>query len=191
MDEPLGPHARPLFLLPSPWLTAEYRSPARIPPLHSPIPSHAVGCESTITRKSPAGARPDAQAWAKLHRSFQATEGGEANDAANYLTGGFNTRIAVPQPNSLELGAVWSRIKSCAIKDVFLSTGLRSGLDEEDMEDLGLMTGHAYSVLQCYEVLRPPSYPLLPGLHGPSSAGCHHTLQPQRNEQIREIFQRP
>ncbi len=61
---------------------------------------------------------------------------------------------------------MWARIRGCTIKDVFLSTGLRSGLDEEDMEDLGLMTGHAYSVLQCYEVprrrLSPRSYPAHP-----------------------------
>jgi hypothetical protein len=49
---------------------------------------------------------------------------------------------------------VWSRVKSSAVRDVFLSTALRSGLDEDDMEELGLMTGHAYSLLQCYEVLR-------------------------------------
>jgi hypothetical protein len=103
--------------------------------------------------------RRAAQAWAKLHRSFQATEGGEANDAANYLTGGFNTRIDVPPPSSPELGAAWARIARCAVKDVFLSTGLRSGLDEDDMEDLGLMTGHAYSLLQCYEVPPPPPLP--------------------------------
>mmetsp|Transcript_27927 Transcript_27927/g.44895 ORF Transcript_27927/g.44895 Transcript_27927/m.44895 type:complete len:816 (+) Transcript_27927:47-2494(+) len=88
------------------------------------------------------------KAWAKLHLSYEATAGGLTQDAASYLSGG------VIKTEALERGSdndeAWrSCVKSLNPADgnsfAFLSCAVRA---EEDPSELGLITGHAYSILK-------------------------------------------
>jgi len=88
------------------------------------------------------------KAWAKLHLSYEATAGGLTDDAASYLSGGVlkSLKLARGDDNS----DVWVEcMESLNPTDgnsfTFLSCAVRG---DEDPSDLGLITGHAYSILK-------------------------------------------
>jgi len=88
------------------------------------------------------------KAWAKLHLSYEATAGGLTQDAASYLSGG------VIKTEALERGSdndeAWRTCREIlnpadGQSFAFLSCAVRA---DEDPSELGLITGHAYSMLK-------------------------------------------
>jgi len=91
------------------------------------------------------------KAWAKLHLSYEATAGGLAEDATSYLTGGIITNVVLEGGN--DNSDAWNVCyKALNPEDgnafAFLSCAVRS---EEDASHVGLITGHAYSVLKLHQ----------------------------------------
>ena len=88
------------------------------------------------------------KAWAKLHLSYEATAGGLTHDACSYLSGGLTS------VRDLERGSdntdIWDECVALTAADggdtfAFLSCAVR---DDGDPSHLGLITGHAYSILR-------------------------------------------
>lgn len=125
------------------------------------------------------------KAFAKLHGSWEAigANGGSPEDALSYLTG---APLAVPSPAATLLrgatpehvDAAWLQLKDL-IKDPddvdekvgFVSASLKRSLTDQQVTASGLVTGHAYSVLACFEaraergqILRDGSAASGPGL---------------------------
>jgi calpain-15 len=88
------------------------------------------------------------KARAKLHSSYEATAGGNTADTASYLSGG--TLRSVDLSNDDGADKEWERLVAVLNPDdkkaacAFLSCAVRGG---QDASDRGLITGHAYSVL--------------------------------------------
>jgi hypothetical protein len=88
------------------------------------------------------------KAWAKLNLSYEATAGGLTQDAASYLSGGLTKCLDLERGD--ENDAVWAECKSILNPPTgksfaFLSCAVRP---DEDPSNLGLITGHAYSILK-------------------------------------------
>mmetsp|Transcript_12336 Transcript_12336/g.29802 ORF Transcript_12336/g.29802 Transcript_12336/m.29802 type:complete len:591 (-) Transcript_12336:78-1850(-) len=87
------------------------------------------------------------KAWAKLHLSYEATAGGHTGDTHNYLTGGSVTTYKFEdEGNGVE--KVWAvMVNNLRDQNIYVSA---SGVidAEGSAKDMGLVTGHAYSVLK-------------------------------------------
>eukprot|EP01043_Picozoa_sp_COSAG02_P051589 COSAG02_NODE_5450_length_4310_cov_2.774638_5_plen_258_part_00 len=86
------------------------------------------------------------KAYAKLVRSYYATSEGECSDALNYLTGGVVSRVTSESPEE-----AWTALKSTIAAGAFASTSCKSSIDAETLQSVGLLHGHAYSLLQTFE----------------------------------------
>ena len=84
--------------------------------------------------------------------SFESTAGGQTDDAQQYLTGGATTKFALGKDSEEE----WQKLVAlCVEKEhslAYLSSHLRRNQSESLLERLGLISGHAYSVLGAMEV---------------------------------------
>lgn len=97
------------------------------------------------------------KAWAKLHGSYQATEGGWTEDALNYLTAGKTFNFNFDENKAVAWDGLVDLVKRGQENEefmAFLSSTVRSELsgDMEALEEKGLCTGHAYSVLDAVEL---------------------------------------
>ena len=94
------------------------------------------------------------KAWAKLHGSYEATAGGWTDDAMNYLTGGvcrtidFHSEEAEANDCKAEFAELVELTDDQGDFPVFLSATLNNDANKEEMERDGLITGHAYSVME-------------------------------------------
>lgn len=94
------------------------------------------------------------KAWAKLHGSYEATAGGWTDDAMNYLTGGvcrtidFHSEAAEANDCKAEFADLVELTDDQGDFPVFLSATLNNDANREEMEQSGLITGHAYSVME-------------------------------------------
>ena len=89
------------------------------------------------------------KAWAKLHLSYESTAGGDTADATNYLTGGLITRMEIEEGTA---GRCWDELfpvlNPTENNDLaFCSSNTRYDADPETLQSLGLISGHAYSIL--------------------------------------------
>lgn len=90
------------------------------------------------------------KAYAKLHGSFEALEGGVVQDALVDLTGGAGEEIDMTTPQAqLDLGSgkLWSQMLRFKEEGFLLGAGSPSGSDAQVSAN-GIVQGHAYSVLQ-------------------------------------------
>ncbi|EKX32896.1 hypothetical protein GUITHDRAFT_120920 [Guillardia theta CCMP2712] len=93
------------------------------------------------------------KAWAKLHLSYEATAGGLTADTTNYLTGGTVQSISLDEPDkawSIAFAALYPD-ESGKDNSCFLSCSVRSDAPGNP-QSMGLVDGHAYSVLKMAEV---------------------------------------
>jgi len=90
------------------------------------------------------------KAWAKLHMSYESTAGGDTADASNYLTGGLITKMEIEEGISNrcwdELNAVLNPVDPEHL--AFCSCNTRYDVDPTSLANTGLISGHAYSILQ-------------------------------------------
>ncbi|BFI07497.1 calpain-type cysteine protease DEK1 [Marchantia polymorpha subsp. ruderalis] len=92
------------------------------------------------------------KAYAKLHGSYEALEGGVVQDALVDLTGGAGEEIDLTQ-SQLELasGRLWSQMLRFKQEGFLLGAGSPSGSDTH-VSSSGIVQGHAYALLQIREV---------------------------------------
>ncbi|KAL6506586.1 Calpain-type cysteine protease dek1 [Orobanche gracilis] len=94
------------------------------------------------------------KAYAKLHGSYEALEGGLVQDALVDLTGGAGEEIDMRSAQSqidLASGRLWSQILRFKQEGFLLGAGSPSGSDVH-VSSCGIVQGHAYSILQVRDV---------------------------------------
>uniref|UniRef100_M8C6S9 Protein DEFECTIVE KERNEL 1 n=1 Tax=Aegilops tauschii TaxID=37682 RepID=M8C6S9_AEGTA len=94
------------------------------------------------------------KAYAKLHGSYEALEGGLVQDALVDLTGGAGEEIDMRSPQAqidLASGRLWSQLLHFNQEGFLLGAGSPSGSDAH-ISSSGIVQGHAYSILQIREV---------------------------------------
>ena len=92
------------------------------------------------------------KAYAKLHGSYEALEGGLVQDALVDLTGGAGEEIDMRSPQAqidLASGRLWSQLLRFKQEGFLLGAGSPSGSDVH-VSSSGIVQGHAYSLLQVY-----------------------------------------
>ncbi len=101
------------------------------------------------------------KAYAKLHGSYEALEGGVVQDALVDLTGGAGEEIDMFHESSqldLVSGRLWFQLQRFKQEGFLLGAGSPSGSDVH-VSSSGIVQGHGYSLLQVRIVCL---YPLLP-----------------------------
>jgi len=83
------------------------------------------------------------KAYAKLHGTYQRLSGGWTADGFVDLTGGISERLEFHEDKSINL---WSIMNNC-MKEQWLMGCSAAGGTEQD-SGMGILTGHAYSILQ-------------------------------------------
>ncbi|RDX80632.1 Calpain-type cysteine protease DEK1, partial [Mucuna pruriens] len=94
------------------------------------------------------------KAYAKLHGSYEALEGGLVQDALVDLTGGAGEEIDMRSGEAqidLASGRLWSQLLRFKQEGFLLGAGSPSGSDVH-ISSSGIVQGHAYSILQVREV---------------------------------------
>ncbi|CAN0887743.1 Calpain-type cysteine protease DEK1 [Linum grandiflorum] len=94
------------------------------------------------------------KAYAKLHGSYEALEGGLVQDALVDLTGGAGEEIDMRSAQAqidLASGRLWSQLLRFKQEGFLLGAGSPSGSDAH-ISSSGIVQGHAYSLLQVREV---------------------------------------
>ncbi|GAB2286981.1 Calpain-type cysteine protease dek1 [Dionaea muscipula] len=94
------------------------------------------------------------KAYAKLHGSYEALEGGLVQDALVDLTGGAGEEIDLRGAQAhidLASGRLWSQLLRFKQEGFLLGAGSPSGSDVH-ISSSGIVQGHAYSILQVREV---------------------------------------
>ncbi|XP_057954854.1 calpain-type cysteine protease DEK1 [Malania oleifera] len=94
------------------------------------------------------------KAYAKLHGSYEALEGGLVQDALVDLTGGAGEEIDMRSTQAqidLASGRLWSQLLRFKQEGFLLGAGSPSGSDVH-ISSSGIVQGHAYSLLQVREV---------------------------------------
>ncbi|CAN6470699.1 unnamed protein product [Victoria cruziana] len=94
------------------------------------------------------------KAYAKLHGSYEALEGGLVQDALVDLTGGAGEEIDMRSTQAqidLASGRLWSQLLRFKQEGFLLGAGSPSGSDVH-VSSSGIVQGHAYSILQVREV---------------------------------------
>ncbi|VFQ85158.1 unnamed protein product [Cuscuta campestris] len=94
------------------------------------------------------------KAYAKLHGSYEALEGGLVQDALVDVTGGAGEEIDMRSTEAqivLASGRLWSQVLRFNQEGFLLGAGSPSGSDVH-ISSSGIVQGHAYSVLQVQEV---------------------------------------
>lgn len=90
------------------------------------------------------------KAYAKLHGSYEALEGGLVQDALVDLTGGAGEEIDMRSAEAqidLASGRLWSQLLRFKQEGFLLGAGSPSGSDVH-VSSSGIVQGHAYSILQ-------------------------------------------
>jgi hypothetical protein len=90
------------------------------------------------------------KAYAKLHGSYEALEGGVVQDALVDLTGGAGEEIDMTSAQSqldLASGRLWSQLLRFKQEGFLLGAGSPSGSDAH-VSSSGIVQGHAYALLQ-------------------------------------------
>lgn len=90
------------------------------------------------------------KAYAKLHGSYEALEGGLVQDALVDLTGGAGEEIDMRSAQAqidLASGRLWSQLLRFKQEGFLLGAGSPSGTDVH-VSSSGIVQGHAYSILQ-------------------------------------------
>ena len=87
-----------------------------------------------------------------MHLSYEATAGGCVDDATNYLTGGTTSAVDIQaetiNQNWDDLFQVMKPLSGQDADLIFCSANTRSTADPEILQSVGLISGHAYSILQ-------------------------------------------
>ena len=89
------------------------------------------------------------KAYAKLNGSFPKIEGGYVSEALQALTNGVPSIFEFSEDSTKKLiqsGDFWTKMVSWGQKEYLMGAGSKSGSDK-DVSPMGIVQGHAYSVL--------------------------------------------
>ncbi|KAG2378543.1 hypothetical protein C9374_008182 [Naegleria lovaniensis] len=89
------------------------------------------------------------KAYAKLNGSYAAIEGGFVRNALVDMTSGISEMIDIKRKSLEEM---WAYLNRRTNQSALLGASSSSSVGETNIADTGLMAGHAYAVLQCFEV---------------------------------------
>lgn len=94
------------------------------------------------------------KAYAKLFGSYDSIVGGLVSNALADLTNGIPQRISLEDPDVREqhtTGVFWQKLKFWLEHNYLMGAGTPDGSDS-DVSPLGIVQGHAYSVLDATEI---------------------------------------
>jgi hypothetical protein len=94
------------------------------------------------------------KAYAKLHGSYDAIEAGSVSDGLVDMTAGIGSQFGLRgerEQEAIANGSLWARLRSFASDGHLLACGSHSGSDT-DISDMGIVQGHAYSILRVEEL---------------------------------------
>jgi hypothetical protein len=89
------------------------------------------------------------KAFAKLHGSYAALEGGAAADTLRYLTGGLNSVIERHPAETID--QLWTRTQKLCSEGGLITAALNVTISDRKATSLGLVPGHAYSIIRVVE----------------------------------------
>eukprot|EP00455_Lapot_gusevi_P015017 TRINITY_DN17575_c0_g1_i1.p1 TRINITY_DN17575_c0_g1~~TRINITY_DN17575_c0_g1_i1.p1 ORF type:complete len:330 (-),score=56.75 TRINITY_DN17575_c0_g1_i1:53-1042(-) len=94
------------------------------------------------------------KAFAKLHSSYEAIEGGFVDQALADLTGGIAARIDINKVRAeVRNGALWTKLVGYSEAGYLMGAGTPAGADSvANASPVGIVQGHAYSLLDVQEV---------------------------------------
>jgi hypothetical protein len=94
------------------------------------------------------------KAFAKLHHDYESIESGFTDQALADLTGGIAMRIDVKSANAdIRSGVLWKKMLEYRQNGFLMGAGTPAGSDSvENASPLGIVQGHAYSLLDVQEV---------------------------------------
>jgi hypothetical protein len=94
------------------------------------------------------------KAFAKLHHDYESIESGFTDQALADLTGGIAMRIDVKSANAdIRSGVLWKKMLDYRQNGFLMGAGTPAGSDSvENASPLGIVQGHAYSLLDVQEV---------------------------------------
>eukprot|EP00347_Sterkiella_histriomuscorum_P024013 403332608 len=93
------------------------------------------------------------KAWAKIHGSYQRIEAGTTGEALPALTGAPSDFFYHSEAKNKE--DVWNKIKEADQKNQIIATAVssqRQGKSSSEMQSVGLVDAHAYSLISTHEV---------------------------------------
>lgn len=94
------------------------------------------------------------KAYAKLHGTYDSIEGGFVNDGLVDMTGGMGGQIRLHDKEAkkeINDGTMWATLKNLNHDGHLLGCGSGAGKDT-DISDMGIVKGHAYSLLRVEEI---------------------------------------
>ncbi|KAL0436111.1 UNVERIFIED_CONTAM: Calpain-type cysteine protease DEK1 [Sesamum radiatum] len=136
-----------LFLIPGEWVPVVVDD-------WIPCESHGKPAFATSRKGNELWVSILEKAYAKLHGSYEALEGGLVQDALVDLTGGAGEEIDMRSAQSqidLASGRLWSQLLRFKQEGFLLGAGSPSGSDVH-VSSCGIVQGHAYSILQVRDV---------------------------------------
>ena len=94
------------------------------------------------------------KAYAKMHGSYDSIVGGSVATALEHLTNGISQFIDMRSSETdqqYNTGELWSKLQFYRQKSYLMGAGSPNGSDS-DVSELGIVFGHAYSILDVAEI---------------------------------------
>jgi calpain, invertebrate len=91
------------------------------------------------------------KAFAKLHGGYEYLEGGLTHEALVDLTGGVGYQIPI-HPQDSNFTHLWENIQKSNSEEYLMGVMIHSTEKESELNESGLLQGHAYGILGCYEL---------------------------------------
>ena len=89
------------------------------------------------------------KAWAKLNGNYAKAIGGEPHEVFDVITNAWSEKIKIDNSKSNE---IWEKLVNSQKKGFIMTAGTSSDTYNLNIEELGLVPGHAYTCLEVYEV---------------------------------------
>jgi hypothetical protein len=90
------------------------------------------------------------KAFAKLHGGYERLEGGLTHEALVDLTGGVGYQIPI-KPQDSTFTYLWENIQKSNSEEYLMGVMIHSKDKESELNESGLLQGHAYGILGCHE----------------------------------------
>ena len=89
------------------------------------------------------------KAWAKLNGSYAKAIGGEPHEVFDVISNAYSDKMKITGNNSEE---IWKRLQSAQNKNYLMTAGTSSDTYNLNLEEMGLVPGHAYTLLQVVQL---------------------------------------
>ena len=89
------------------------------------------------------------KAWAKLNGNYAKAIGGEPHEVFDVISNAYSDKMKITNNNSEE---IWKRLQSAQAKNYLMTAGTSSDTYNLNLEEMGLVPGHAYTLLQVVQL---------------------------------------